>query len=362
MQLIMKDKRNFVLRCYPGFLGALAISISLFTHGARADDSSPGCTLAGPPIQVFNLDVPEISPTLKIGESITGGPVSFRQINVANCVVAHSTLTNEVSETLGYQINAKRESVGMYAGKQTFATNVPGIGIQIGNANKVTPTPANGGDQLKPDWIVFGDHTEGGFSYSNYSESVSAVFYTTWSINLIKTADVIGSGSLYGVYSSISPNTEVTPDNVSSVTVNLALNGVIQPSGCIITNGQNLNIVLDDVEKKNLPSVGSSWGESSPENIQLTCNKGANVYITFTGDKSEDTSDASVLQNNGSAKGIGIQLLNNKGDIYSLNEKISAITDADVSATIPVSARYIRTGDLSAGTVQASATYTLNYE
>lgn len=351
MQLIKQYQTNFVsLRCAGYLIAAIALC-AVFSHSAHAVTKST-CTLGTASNDILNVIVPEIDPTLEIGDSITGGVVTFSSITVANCTLTNAT--NTITDTL----TATGTRVASLAMKQTFATNVSGIGIQIGMYGTFTTSASQTGSGNFDDWITQGNAYDGVLTGILGTGDTSLAIQPE--INLIKTSDEIGSGTLSGVVANyvVYPNS----NRDSSVQVNYVLNGTIQPSGCVISGGQDLNITLDDVEKKDLPNQGSTWGESSPENIQLICNKGSNVYITFSGTQSADSSDASILQNNGTAEGIGVQLLNGNGDVYQLGEKVSAVTDSGTTVTIPVSARYIRTGDLSAGSVEASATYTLNYE
>lgn len=142
------------------------------------------------------------------------------------------------------------------------------------------------------------------------------------------------------------------------------LGNVLSPS-CSITGGQNLNIELVDAHRSDLPSVGSYWGQSDEKDITLSCNTGTSVHIRFEGTLAPETSDTSVLKNTGTASGIGIQLIDlHDGNNHPINMdyRWTPITDSAVTASIPIAARYYRIGDLAVGSVQADATYTLDYD
>ena len=294
-------------------------------------------------IAVMNIDTPEVSPLLPIGSSITGD-IQFPETTVT-CT---NHATGALSGTMSIRSNSDRY-IGEYNKRATFQSNVPGIGYQFGMNYRI-----NG--QSTSSWIA-----ESGLPESTITVSAldSADLVVTPKVNLIKTSQTVGSGELVGWTAS----QYITFGYSGSASeVNYRFNGKIIPGGCSVTGGQNLIIKLDDVQKSSLPAVGSNWGESAPQDIQLTCIKNTRVYITFSGNQSSESTDPSILENNGTAKGIGIQLLNNNHIPYSLGEKDEVIEHSGTTTTIPVSARYIRTGDLVSGSVDSSATYTLNYQ
>lgn len=296
----------------------------------------------------LNVVVPDYASSLPVGASLTG-VITYDEIQVAECT---PTLNPSYVDML---LAGTRSIAGVGTdGKIIYNTNVSGVGIKVGGKGHVL-----GDDVTFPEhWLSTSTNPAKwtGSTKNNGSNKVYFMFYPE--IELIKTSSSIGGGQLSGIVGKVSSDTPGAED----IVMYLVLNGEIHASGCTVNSGQDLNITLDDVQKKDLSSVGSTWGQSNPENIELTCNQGTNVNVTFAGSQAADSTDASIFANNGSAKGLGVQLLNAQGEPYVIGEKVAAVTNSGTTATIPVSARYIRTGDLGAGSVEASATYTLDYE
>lgn len=321
----------------------------LFILTSSAMASSTACTQSTPKNYTINVDVPNNAAYLPVGASLTG-ELSYTQEELVDCPNSGGNLDMYLAGT------GQIQGVGT-DGRIIYKTNVSGVGIKIGGGGRLFQGNMGNITSDINKWIATSSNpAEWTQNVMKDGSGVDGYIYITPKIELIKTASSIGGGTLSGIVA------RVYTDNADNIIMYWVLNGEIHASGCIVNSGQDLNITLDDVQKKDLSGVGSTWGQSSAEDIQLTCNKGTNVYVTFTGTQAADSTDASILANNGSAKGLGVQLLNSQGTPYVMGSKVAAVTNSGTSVTIPVSARYIRTGDLSAGSVEASATYTLDYE
>jgi type 1 fimbria pilin len=107
-------------------------------------------------------------------------------------------------------------------------------------------------------------------------------------------------------------------------------------------------------------------------NLSLACSAGSKVAITLTDNVNPaNVSNTLQLSPGSTAKGIGIQILNSGGLPISFgpdsavagNTNQWMIGDApNGQLNVPLIARYIRTGTVSAGTVKALATFTLSYQ
>lgn len=157
-----------------------------------------------------------------------------------------------------------------------------------------------------------------------------------------------------GLLSSVSVYADVSEGTVH-VTGNL-----LAPT-CSITGGTDITFNLDTVSVSDLPDVNSTAGKMEKE-ISLTCDADTQVYMTIDGCSSTDND--SVIVNTGTAQGVGIQLLdvtNNNNPIH-IGQRWNVIAHSTESESIPIAAQYYRLGSLTAGTVKATATYTLDYE
>lgn len=344
-----------VFRSVIYFLTTTTTMLVLSTQVTFATPSPGGCFLTGSATYMMNVDIGDISPSIKTGDPITS-QITYSTVDVAYCQPTYvDHIETELTAT-GQQMG------GTYDNYLAFKTNVEGIGIELGEVANIIPQ--KGDTTTYNDWIKIINplYHDTVIKYNTNQQQVGNVTMAP-QIRLVKIGPTISGGTLSGevgtfqVWSTGSPISPPVP-----LTVVLMINGEVHASGCEVDSGQDLNITLDDVQKTDLSSIGSTWGQSSPEEIQLTCNQGSNVYITFSGTQASDSNDASILANNGTAKGLGVQLLNEQGEPYTLGERVAAVTNSGTTATIPVSARYIRTGDLGSGSVESSATYTLDYE
>ncbi|MFI7811721.1 fimbrial protein [Citrobacter werkmanii] len=349
-------KRKYIL------VLALSIIYNFLIPSAHAGSPVPPvCSRTGGVVRFFNQTIPSVSPDLKIGESITGD-ITYPELVYAKC-------TTKVDDNFYFPtaiFYGPTTLVGFYNGRSTFATNIRGVGVQVGGIFEVESGVKS--ERKDAGWIVDGDSGRLveflDMSFTSAGAGDPTVLYKFIpEINLVKIGRKVGSGELNVMFNKIKaaysfPGADV-PISIQRTDTFLTFGTSIKPGGCIINSGNDISIKLDDAHKSDFPSVGSSWGESEPENIGLTCNPGTNVSITFTASQG---SIMNALSNNGTAEGLGVQLLDGKGNVYKLGEETQVITDATTNEQIPVSARYIRTGDMTTGTVDASATYTLNYE
>lgn len=347
MQTYNKKRAGIIRWAYSRVLMfTLIAAASVIPHAVLAADckTTVGSTMV-------NISPVNVSSDIAVGQSITGDQ-SYDKVAFATC---ESSFT--WSKTFYGGITAQLGYVGNYNGRQTFSTNIPGIGVQFGADMPITSN--KGHSSSHSGWITANSSAQL-FSMSDIGWGEVFTISITPKLNLIKTATSVGSGALSGSvgYGSASGN-----EGSAKITVNFS--GTISASGCTIANNQDMTITLADAHKADLPSVGSTWGQSGEKDISLSCNAGTNVYATFSGTQASGTSDTSVLQNNGTAQGIGVQLIDlhdGNNNPINMNYRFSPVTNAGATATIPIAARYIRTGDLSAGSVDASATYTLDYD
>ncbi len=295
-----------------------------------------------------DLKTISVSPDLAVGQSITGGDKTFDSVQFASC---ESSFTVE-KYFYGY-LYSSLASAGTYNGRLTFKTNLSGVGVQLGASMSDTKGASGNG------WITSGSSIK---LLTDDSIGWGAMIYMsiTPKLNLIKIADSVSGGTLSGKVGYGQAN-----GNQGSANININFTGTLSASGCTLSGGSDLSFTLDDVQKSELPSVGSTWGESSEKDISLSCTAGTNVYFTLSGTQEPGTSDTSILKNNGTAKGLSVQVMDLHGGgnhPVNLNYRWSPITSSGTTAKIPLAARYIRTGDLTPGSVDASATYTLDYD
>lgn len=354
----IKNKQRNYIHAGRGLFCLTAIAIYFLAAPAYAA-SAATCTANEAMIPMFSLSgTVTFPPDIAIGAPASFGSYTTSQVTgLVTCKYSGDTSANR---ELDYMIGSDNSIAGTYQDRTTFDTNLEGLGIQLGGSFGLNSTYSADTQNIPGTWISGGDTKSGGIAkISSSNETVT--IDTTVQMYFVKTAGDVASGTASGQVGYV----RIMPDRVPAnlITVPIVLAGVtVAASGCDVSSTKEINIVLDDVQKSDLPDVNSTWGQSSPQNIQLACSKGTSVGITFSGTQSSDSADASVLQNNGSAQGIGVQLLKSDGTPYVLGTRVAVSSSSGETVNIPVSARYIRTGDMVAGSVTSSATYTLDYE
>lgn len=143
--------------------------------------------------------------------------------------------------------------------------------------------------------------------------------------------------------------------------------GQVVDAACSVSaDSLNQTITLDQVKASKLATAGQSAGQQTSFNIVLEdCEStvSQNAAVTFNGQA--DATTATALANTagaGGATNVALQLYGPDGQALDLGTSSSTVTLNDGQTSIPFSVDYIATGAAAtAGSVQATATFSLNY-
>ncbi|WP_213296949.1 fimbrial protein [Paraburkholderia sacchari] len=140
----------------------------------------------------------------------------------------------------------------------------------------------------------------------------------------------------------------------------------------------DVNVPMGTFKTADFPAIGSlSPGQAAPVNIQLlNCPGGAAVSGTQAGqihsiqyriDPTAGTlaTNVAALTGTPSATGVGIQLFTASGGVFPLStlQTLSGYNSATGgNYTIPLTARYYRTGPVTAGPADTAMTLTISYQ
>lgn len=135
-------------------------------------------------------------------------------------------------------------------------------------------------------------------------------------------------------------------------TYNIA-NIKVKEHSCIVETPK-LNVQMGTVFKNNFKGKGSTTGERT-FNIDVKCRGVNQAYITWQGG---DSNGVIPADKNSSATGVGIQIFAKNTPII-FNKKL----DIDFFKPLSYSAKFYQTGNsVTAGTVNATATFTIDYK
>ncbi|VWC26723.1 fimbrial protein [Burkholderia lata] len=137
---------------------------------------------------------------------------------------------------------------------------------------------------------------------------------------------------------------------------------------CTVTNS-DVRVPLQPVAAAKLNAVGMTAGDKGFD-IGLSCKPGTNVYVTLTDMTNQgNTGNQLTLTSDSTAQGVKLRILKDgqpvgygpdSAEIGNLNQW--HVGPSATTTRIPLSAQYIATDRVSAGTVKGVATFTMSYQ
>jgi type 1 fimbria pilin len=340
------------------FAYVFGVLIALFAFGSQsAKAATVSCTLTSALNSAPALDSSSFPRDAPIGS--TSRPYSTN---------VNMTCSGDPSADRDIFLKFILSSATLVAGyTDVYKTNVNGIGVRytLANAAGTSCTPlgtvpsGSGGKQLTCHQLV--QPVSPG---TQYSVIVSAVF--------VKTA-----------MGAIGNLTTIPPLAVQNYINNQAgtfawgnpftgsASGSFASLACSVTT-QSVAVTVDKTYTNKLTAVGATDAPTD-FNIGLTCDAGVKVSMTVTdANTPTNTTDTLTLNANSSAAGIGYQILNGGVPINfgpdsaaSTNPNQFVVVPTPTTGgvvNVPLTARYIRTGPIRAGAVNAKATFTMSYQ
>jgi type 1 fimbria pilin len=161
---------------------------------------------------------------------------------------------------------------------------------------------------------------------------------------------------------------------VTATTVDVfsgAASGTFAIGACSVTT-PSIAVTMPRTYMTKLPNIGSTDGETSL-NIGLNCDAGLKVLTTLTdATNPSNTSQTLSLSPDSSSEGIAYQILYNGMPVtFGADSAVAGnpgqflVTPSQTvggTLNVPLTARYIRTGPIRAGTANAKATFTMSYQ
>ncbi|MDF3839158.1 fimbrial protein [Cupriavidus basilensis] len=240
-----------------------------------------------------------------------------------------------------------------------YPTSIPGIGVRITLGSYVFPSTY---------WSQNDVMLDGGTYYGNYLTPSYPLL-----VELIKTGPVTSGGTLTGEFAGW-----FTPDNTQVVSYRLRPGGiVIKPTypTCAPTV-PNQGVPLGTVAAGTLDA--NTYSNQVNFNVNLMCSGGnptttsSNVYVTFTdANNPTNTTDMLSLAPGSQARGVAVQILWKGNPIKygpdssaagNTNQFLVLPSQLNGNASIPLTARFAKTGPVTAGAATAVSTFTFSYQ
>ncbi|WP_368749210.1 fimbrial protein [Enterobacter hormaechei] len=231
-----------------------------------------------------------------------------------------------------------------------YKTNVPGIGIRTASSNEQFPNYIE--DNLTRPWRYIGMTHGSSKNKSIFRAIAQLVVIGDVEEGYLDTSRLTAQDELGGVVIGemrFSP----TSVHITTNTCNLVDKNIYVPLKTVNTqdfDGQYSDILTDSAFK-----------------IYITdCAAGTKVDYQFTSAGSTGVTDGNILSiadGDSAARGVGIQILDKNDTVLQFDQSYTAITRTqdNVPVEIPLKARYIKTGEVKAGKVDAVATFELFY-
>lgn len=247
---------------------------------------------------------------------------------------------------------------------EVFNTLTPGIGWVMG-VKDTNATNYSALKNIENQW----------YPAPGTSENIQNTIGGLSQVTLIKTTSHLKTGvttlpaeniAQIKCYSSSGALVDSAFIRINSVDIN------VTAKGCEVSSADNMQVSLDNHYINEFPDIGSHSPEKTIT-VDLKCDAGINVEATVS-DQSNlaNTTDTMSLSADSTAKGLGIQTLYNNSVVSygpdnsssgNLNQFfIQSTVSDDQIISVPLSFRYVRTGDLEVGSANGLMGVTFSYQ
>lgn len=255
-------------------------------------------------------------------------------------------------------------------GHSTYATNVPGIGVQIQYVVNGVYLPMN---YPTADYLTVIPPVPTGYTYGNWLTSGSTV-----NLFLVKTGPISGgtlSGDFAGWFANNNGGQQVVRFTWGGGGIVIIPN---TPSCQVTTPSKSLSVTLPDVPATDFGGVGTTAGAPQNFSINLNCSGGdagtsTNVYVTLT-DATNPANATDMLSPTSATAGTGVGVRIYRGStpvkygpdsntVGNTNQwQVSTVGPGSSTVNIPLTATYVQVGStVHGGAVSAIATFTMAY-
>ena len=318
-------------------------------------------TLTLPPTVAVPRDLPN-------GSMLTAWSLSTSKNDYWTCIVSGNVYTGTYFEAAGITTGGPTTYTASYQGVsfEVYRTNLPGVGMAMGG-------------YVIPNSLPEGPRT---FSKLGRQWNMNGTVYNGGQliVALVKIGDIT-PGTVAGTIAQALSWQTLTPppggDVLSAGVIDFSMTPVVVT--VLTCQTPDVTVPMGIQGPADLPSIGPSPNKVASFNLSLNnCPGGSPVAGTSAGqihniqyriDPSSGTvsgyNNVAALSSNPAAGGVGIQLYDSTGAVFpfatyrTLNPFDSA-NGGDY--TMPMTARYYRTGALSAGPANSTMTMTVLYQ
>ena len=286
-------------------------------------------------------------PALVVNQDATPGTILYSQDLVGSTAKLKCTGVAPVYKGYRYLNTKWTNSVGL---QSVFETNVPGIGIQAKWNNT--------GNSLTSDGNYILPYFEAAYTTNDSEYNLTARI----GIRIVVTGPVesgtIDANNLLAEW--VYDNQTVAQLTFNPVSVN------VQANTCNLVE-KDISVPLKQITTGEFDNGYSAVVSDDAFKIQLdACKADMRVDYRFTTSGSTGVTSGNILSiasGTDAAEGVGIQILDNNNSVIQFDTDYTAVskTTENQAITIPLKARYVKTGTVKAGQVDAVATFEVYY-
>lgn len=299
--------------------------------------------IGGVPVSTSTITIP----ALTVGMDAVPGTIISTQDGVGDAITVSCNSQSDINT--GYTVLTSSDARTDNPLEKVYQTNVPGIGVRMGWTKDDQAMTA--GSLVTP--MHLGSSRTNSTNYVIHSHA-TAQFVVTGPVSsgTIDTAR-LDADWLYAGVTVAKVRFSPVSVSVQSNSCNLAESNIVAP--------------LEPILASDLASGVSKIVSDDSFKIQLNnCDAGIKVDYQFTTAGSTGVTDGNILQittGDTAASGVGIQILDSNDNVLQFDQNYTAVaqTVKDQSVTIPLKARYIRTGTVKSGQIDAVATFEVYY-
>lgn len=256
--------------------------------------------------------------------------------------------SGSVKANEGYTVLTDADNSGVFPG--VYKTSVPGIGFRAAR-NENAAASFTGENIISP------MHYLGMVTNWNYYASVYHI-----AVELV----VIGPVQS-GVLDTSRFNADYLMGSLAAVQLRFAPSNVnVIVNTCNLLS-KNINVPLNTITTGSFSGAYSDILSGSDFKIEVAnCGAGTRVDYKFSSTGSTGVTDGNILnitQGDDAASGVGIQVLDKENNVLNFDREYTGIESAggQGTETIPLKARYVKTGTVKGGVVNAVATFEVYY-
>ena len=330
-------------------IGYSARVILLFCGGWISQSVFASCTISGAGIPAeVNFTVPQ----LVVPRDAEPGTILYTAETTSASITVSCDAEGDIYQGYNFGLMPDDERTDNPL-QGVYETNVPGIGFRAAWANNTAATLTE--SSLIKLWHKGSSTVAKGYTYPMTLHAIA---------QFVVTGDVYSGGGV--VHTSLLTAEWKYDDRVIGQLRFSDSTAWVQSNTCDVVE-KNITVPLSTIIASEFTNNVSKVVSDDSFKIQLNnCDAGIRVDYQFTSTGSTGVTSGNILSiatGGGAAEGVGIQIMDNNDNVLQFDKSYTAVaqTTKDQSVTIPLKARYIRTGDVKAGQVDAVATFAVYY-